>query len=93
MPVAARSAARRIPAEPRPRSESLLFFGRGQRRRRLQKQRPTAARLKAGCAEPRLASPGTGVAAGAGGERATLGIVVGRRQASGFFYFVFLPVK
>lgn len=79
-------------AEPRPRSESLLFFGRGQRCRCLQKQPPTAARVTAGRAEPLLASAGTGVAAGAGGERATLWTAV-RRQASGFFCFVFLPVK
>lgn len=71
--------------QPRPRSRSLFSFGRGQRCRRLRERPPAAARVKAGCAEPRPASTGTGVAAGAGGERATSGIAVGRRQ--GFILF------
>lgn len=76
---------RRVPAEPRPRSDSLLFLGRRQRCRCLQKQPPTAPRANAGSAEPLLASTGTGVAAGPGGERATSGIAGGRRKASGGF--------
>ncbi|XP_008638012.2 PREDICTED: interferon regulatory factor 2-binding protein-like [Corvus brachyrhynchos] len=69
MPVAARSAPRRVLAEPRSRGDSLLFFGRGQRCRCLQKQLPTAMRAKTGSAEPLLATMGTGVAAGPGGDR------------------------
>lgn len=71
--------------EPRPRSDTLVFLGRRQRCPCLQKPSPTATRAKAGSAEPLLASTGTGVAAGPGGERATSGIAGGRRQASGGF--------